>query len=541
MLYNATGVRKKMEAIKNYMRKENIDITLITETWIKNEEYAIPKGLMATSFYSNGSNRGQSGTGFIIDEDKWGGKIQIVESDPIKGLYSIIEIQNLVVVVIYLPPSLNIEETIQVLSTVIDKAESRGTDQIVIGGDFNCKLAELNQGISCIRGKEIEEEMRLRGFNLHNNDTEFTNFCSGCNPTIIDLWWSSGVVSQRTAKTDVDTYLGRSSHRPVILEISAMRGISPNAAIVRRVCRIERLKDPDIKNLVSAALKEPLFQLTEEIREELERITESNVNDNEDIKVSSAKWSSKFEEKLHDSIKKKTEEICGMKLVFRKRSRHIENARTMELSNKTNALNRLAVRNSQNFYFQRKREECLQELEAERESIKRKAFNEFDNKVATLKKQEQQKLFKRLVKTRLGNTEAGLESTKETMETAARYFISLFKNNEAIEKHTGFTWGKTDEDVIKLAEKIFQEDLIENLIKWAPSNKAPGFSGITNEMLRINCKQIASLLSYWFKYCFICGSIPAGWKKAIIVPIFKKGIKTDISNYRPISLLETSR
>jgi len=42
------------------------------------------------------------------------------------------------------------------------------------------------------------------------------------------------------------------------------------------------------------------------------------------------------------------------------------------------------------------------------------------------------------------------------------------------------------------------------------------------------------VISIWNKE-----ELPDGWKESIIVPIYKKGNKTDCSNYRGISLLPT--
>jgi len=43
------------------------------------------------------------------------------------------------------------------------------------------------------------------------------------------------------------------------------------------------------------------------------------------------------------------------------------------------------------------------------------------------------------------------------------------------------------------------------------------------------------IISIWNKE-----ELPEEWKESIIVPIYKKGVKTDCSNYRGISLLLTA-
>ena len=50
-------------------------------------------------------------------------------------------------------------------------------------------------------------------------------------------------------------------------------------------------------------------------------------------------------------------------------------------------------------------------------------------------------------------------------------------------------------------------------------------------------KVIAAPLAQLFNYTFLSGSFPASLKIAKIVPIYKSGDKSDVSNYRPISTL----
>lgn len=134
-----------------------------------------------------------------------------------------------------------------------------------------------------------------------------------------------------------------------------------------------------------------------------------------------------------------------------------------------------------------------------------------------------------------------LKSDNANMQLAATYFRELFQNPAANKKSEGNNWRLSDFDHTEMLEEICDVEFIEQAIKYSPNYKAPGESNITNEMLKVIGRNIAPVLANWFRYCLISGTTPAGWKNAIIVPVHKKGKRDDISNYRPISLLENVR
>ena len=68
----------------------------------------------------------------------------------------------------------------------------------------------------------------------------------------------------------------------------------------------------------------------------------------------------------------------------------------------------------------------------------------------------------------------------------------------------------------------------------AKSSAGPdGFPALLFKKL-LHC--LAYPLSVMFDGIFQFGEIPCVWKKAIVIPIFKKGSSSDPGNYRPISL-----
>jgi len=80
---------------------------------------------------------------------------------------------------------------------------------------------------------------------------------------------------------------------------------------------------------------------------------------------------------------------------------------------------------------------------------------------------------------------------------------------------------------------------VELAIEKLKSRKSPGTDQIPAELIKAGCRTICYeihklVISIWNKE-----ELPEEWKESIIIPIYKKGDKTDCSNYRGISLSPT--
>ena len=89
----------------------------------------------------------------------------------------------------------------------------------------------------------------------------------------------------------------------------------------------------------------------------------------------------------------------------------------------------------------------------------------------------------------------------------------------------------------RIENVIIHKDEITSLIRKLNPNKATGSDGISGQMLLLCDDTVALPLQIIFQNILAKSSFPDMWKLADVTPIFKKGDKQLIKNYRPISLL----
>lgn len=86
--------------------------------------------------------------------------------------------------------------------------------------------------------------------------------------------------------------------------------------------------------------------------------------------------------------------------------------------------------------------------------------------------------------------------------------------------------------------EVTENEVLKVINSLAPKT-SQGIDGISNKLLKMSKFKLLKPISMLFNKCIQTGIFPAHFKIAKVVPIYKKGDRTDINNYRPISLLPT--
>ena len=88
-----------------------------------------------------------------------------------------------------------------------------------------------------------------------------------------------------------------------------------------------------------------------------------------------------------------------------------------------------------------------------------------------------------------------------------------------------------------LTDNVIQTIDVKDQISILNLNKSYGHDNISPKFTKAGIDDLAEPLAKIFNKSLILGIYPLSWKKANVIPLFKKGNMALCENYRPVSLL----
>ena len=119
--------------------------------------------------------------------------------------------------------------------------------------------------------------------------------------------------------------------------------------------------------------------------------------------------------------------------------------------------------------------------------------------------------------------------------TLNEYFAGVF----TIEDTDSIPTPRQEDLNSQISDIVFTEPEIQDELSKIKSGSSAGPDGIHPRVLKETCMEIAKPLAIIFNISMKEGRLPKAWKEATVVPIYKKGPRSDPGNYRPVSLTST--
>ena len=126
-----------------------------------------------------------------------------------------------------------------------------------------------------------------------------------------------------------------------------------------------------------------------------------------------------------------------------------------------------------------------------------------------------------------------LHTDKEKATALNNFFVSVFTKEDA---STHPTVCNRERENPTLTDINLSKDDIEKRLLKLNITKSAGPDGLHPRLLKETATSISTPLLSIFRKSIDNGKVPSAWKKASITPIYKKGSRKEVGNYRPVSL-----
>ena len=507
MYTNADGLLNKKDELQMLIAEYEPSIIAITELkpkrlkYFEQVEYAFPGYVL----FTNKDMR--LGAGIYIKKSlnpvEYDGLSDIKFEESVWCTFTSKRKENVLLGCIYKSPN-SVPQNEEALMEMLRKAGNLNFDKICIVGDFNYPTVDWNGKWTSTRDEQFLES--IRDAYLHQMVNKPSRRREGQRPTLDDLI----LVNDLTLVSDIIhcSPLGKSDHEVLLFKLY--------------------VEEDDNKE------QEPKFNLSKGdyagMRTEFGCMDWSMM---EGLSVEEC-WS-KIQNSLHQGMDKFIPKSCVKHNNFKPKWLKGE---VMKSAKKKYALYKRFLKSKSSYdyamYIQH-RKACKKKVRSVKKDYEKRIIKESKSNPKVFWKYIQSK-----TKTASGisplRTNDGklVDSDMDKAETLNAFFASVFSRENT-------------EDMINLEEACHSEGILLSDIVVTPAavkdklshldgNKAEGPDGIPPKVLKELSDELAYPIAILFNKSLEKGTLPKIWKNADVVAIFKKGTRSDASNYRPVSL-----
>lgn len=516
LVWNATSLLNKMGELKFFLKKNSIDVALITETWLKNNKTTFIKGYKCyrqdrpqdPSF-----TRTPGGGVAIFIKTSLSHQIVLTPTTIHSLECKIVKItmtnntKSINIVAAYNKPTSTLvpQEIEDILKT---------STKVIIAGDLNAKHSEWNCITNNTNGNILKNyiDNSISIIKYPPTPTFFPDQ-SNYSPSTIDL-----AIIKNINTSDLKALPNLpSNHAPVIFyieeEISkSNEQLMPNYA----EANWKLFKYELNKNIILP----PILETVNDINKAVDNITTLIQN------ASKAAIPLRKQRTIEDNLPDNIKILISQRNHIRKKWQQSRSDQLRILKNHLSNKVRLLINNHKNEAWQSK----LEKLSTQDNSLWTKL------KVIKRKQVEIPPLIK---------NNSYICTDAEKAELMAETFAKIHSSNDNISNtRTEKTVKAKINDFFKTQEnqietiKLTKPREITKIIRKLKNRKAPGTDRIRNIELKHLPRKAIVYLTYVLNACIQNSYFPKKWKTALILPIHKAGkANEDPNSYRPISLL----
>lgn len=518
MYTNADTLTNKMEELRLRVssEKERPEFIMINEVKPKNQRYLVTQAELKINGYEMFSNiANNDGRGLIIyirsnimaREVRFKANFQ-------ESLWVEVHLKDgdlLLIGCIYRSPSSVLENNSQLINLIKEVARYKPT-HILITGDFNYPRIDWENWTS--EGEEHSEEFRfveaLRDSYMYQHVTGPTRARGSDRPKLLDLVFTNeeGMVEDLR----VTAPLGKSDHSVLEFKYNAY---TDKKATLRKIFLYDKGDYNDMR-----------MEVTQDWRNQILEI--GGIDE---------KWCH-----IRDKIKELEEHYVPIKV-----------NKDSDIKKRKLALDAVTLEAI------RKKHRCWQRYMETHEMDKYRAFTQQRNKVKKLiqraRKMEERgiakeaagkpKKFWSFVKEKL-KTKSGIAELREEVNGEVKFASSDEDKARVLSEFFGKVF-TVEPDLVDLPEQVYNvpqpmpnieiapEDVLGRLQKLKV-DKSPGPDNVHPRILKELREELKDVLVDLFNTSLREGKLPNEWKTANVSAIYKKGDKSEPSNYRPVSL-----